>query len=139
LHSPSSVVADADDVDLHRRVPVLADLDPRRDALAREQRGQRGSTQALEALPRPRVELGRDEGGVGLRRAALRDEALVWEHEAEPEPEERVVEREAHLRPPRRRAGERVAARHVAQLDELLEVVVEAPLRDARLRRDVAR
>jgi len=73
------------------------------------------------------VQVRTDEVPQGAVRSHVADVAGAREDEAEPEAEERVREVVADGAGGRRLAGQGIASLDVAQLDELLEVVGEAP------------
>ena len=123
------VVAHADHVDLRRGAPVFAYLEAGGDSLLRVDERQRLTTQPFETVPEPGVERRRDACGKSARRAAAADHAHVREHESEPEPQQGIVQLEAHLPRVGTPALQRIPPSQVAQVHELLEIVVQAALR----------
>ena len=133
------VLPDADDIELQIRLPVFADFEGGVDSLARIQYRQRFPAEPFEARAEIRVQLRGDELPERSFRARLGEEAQAGKDEAESEAQQRILDREARLLGCGSSAGRGMTPRHVPQRRQVLEIVIERALRDARPGRNVRR
>ena len=123
------VVAHADDIDLRIRTPVLPDLESGADPLARVDAWKGLATQAFETGSEPRIERRRNPLAERAPDTRAAYGAHVGKHESKPEAKQRIVDAEAHLLRIPAPALQRIPPPQVAEIHELLEVVVQVSSR----------